>query len=153
MKVVIAGSRSIHHNVKQHQEHFDQLAAKFESEYGKISVVISGRATGPDKLGEMWAKKNGVGIAAFPADWDRFGKGAGHIRNEEMGVLAEAGIILWDGKSRGTSHMMGVMRKLKKPFILDVYEPIVINEYKQQPNGIIKIVRSDGTVSFSPKPS
>jgi hypothetical protein len=47
----------------------------------------------------------------FPADWDRYGKAAGYIRNETMAANAEALIALWDGRSPGTKHMIDIARK------------------------------------------
>ena len=150
MKVVIAGSRGFHHNIPRHYEWLEDMIKEYEDEHGKITLVISGRATGPDKLGEMWAKRNNASIAAFPADWDRFGKGAGHIRNNEMGTLGDAAIIMWDGESRGTKHMISVMKQLNKPHIVRILQPVVINEYKQMPNGLIKVKCSDGREWYAP---
>ena len=38
----------------------------------------------------------------MPADWDKYGKSAGFIRNKEMVDIADAAIIFWDGDSKGT---------------------------------------------------
>lgn len=70
------------------------------------SVVLSGTARGADSLGEYWALTNGVPIESFPADWNRFGKRAGYLRNTHMAQRAQALIALWDGQSRGTKHMI-----------------------------------------------
>lgn len=71
-----------------------------------ISEVVSGGAKGCDTYGEAWAKVNNIEIRRFPADWDRYGKGAGPIRNEEMAQYAEALIAVWDGRSSGTKDMI-----------------------------------------------
>jgi len=70
------------------------------------TVVLSGGARGADRLGEEWAKTNGIPIELYPADWDRHGKSAGYIRNSEMADKAEALIAIWDGQSKGTQHMV-----------------------------------------------
>lgn len=137
MKVIIAGSRSLDHNEQRYMTYLRELTEKFEDDYERITLVVSGRARGPDRLGEMWAQENGIGIAAFPAQWDLHGKAAGPIRNQEMGEFADAGIILWDGQSFGAKHMAEVLRKLGKPFILDIFEPMGYNEHL--PSG--KIIR------------
>lgn len=79
------------------------------------SKVVSGCAKGADTLGELWAKSQGVPIKRFPADWDKNGKAAGPLRNIEMACYAETLIALWDGKSKGTAHMIAeaTKRKLK----------------------------------------
>ena len=47
----------------------------------------------------------------FPADWDKYGKAAGYKRNGEMARNADALIAFWDGKSRGTKHMIDLAKK------------------------------------------
>ncbi|HEX3768205.1 MAG TPA: hypothetical protein VHT72_07490, partial [Puia sp.] len=44
-------------------------------------------------------------------NWTQLGKRAGIIRNEEMGNYAEALIYIWDGKSKGTEHMINYAKK------------------------------------------
>lgn len=115
----------------------EKLIEKFEEDYGTITMIVSGRARGPDKLGEMWAVENGIHIAQFPAQWDLHGKAAGPIRNQEMGEFADAAIIMWDGESSGAKHMSKVMLKLKKPFIIDTFAKM---DYKivHEPSGNVR---------------
>lgn len=68
--------------------------------------VVCGCAKGADSLGEEWALANHVSIKRFPADWDKLGKAAGPIRNKQMGDYADGLLAFWDGKSRGTNHMI-----------------------------------------------
>ena len=86
-----------------------------------ISEVVSGKARGADSLGELWANENNVKLSDFPADWDRYGKRAGYVRNEEMGHYADKAIIFWDGASKGTKNMIDIMKKLKKPCKVYLY--------------------------------
>lgn len=68
--------------------------------------IVSGTAKGTDFLGETFAKVHDLGLKRFPADWNRYGKRAGHLRNGEMAGYAEALIAFWDGESRGTADMI-----------------------------------------------
>ncbi len=122
----------------------EKLVERFTNDYGAPTLVVSGRAKGPDLLGETWAEANGIGIARFPAKWDLHGKAAGPIRNQEMGDFADGGIIMWDGKSTGAKHMSEVLRKQKKPFILDIFEPISYS-YEHDQNGTVIQIAPDGT--------
>lgn len=107
MKTIIAGTRTAtRRNV------FDAIkACSFTSE---ISIVVSGcnkvegpnGITGADFYGEIWAKMNFKPVAEFPADWNTHGKAAGPIRNAEMADYADALILVWDGKSRGSRDML-----------------------------------------------
>ncbi len=137
MKVVIAGSRTLHHKHAYFHRALEKMVVRFEEEYGPITMVVSGLATGPDKIGYALAKDHGVHVAEFPAKWDINGRAAGIIRNTEMAKFADGAIIMHDGESAGTKHMINEMRKLKKPFILDIFEPIDYN-YEHLPSGKIK---------------
>ncbi len=76
-----------------------------------ITEVVSGMAKGVDSLGEEWANNHNIPIKQFPANWEKYGKRAGPIRNIEMGDYADALIAVYDGKSRGTGHMIDYARE------------------------------------------
>lgn len=65
--------------------------------------IVSGAARGADRLGERWARENGVALRQFPADWNRYGRSAGYRRNEEMAGYANAVLVMPGG--HGTDHM------------------------------------------------
>lgn len=114
MKVIIAGSRFI----KDRSEVLRCIArCPFAS---KITEVVCGGASGPDTFGKNWAIAKEIPVKDMPADWQKYGKAAGPIRNKEMSKYADAAIIIWDGKSRGTLNMIQEMRKLNKPYFIDV---------------------------------
>ncbi len=77
-----------------------------------ISVLIHGDAAGADRLADAWAKRVGVPIERYPADWHNLGRPAGPIRN---------GIMLRDGKpdmviafpgDRGPADMVDKARRV-----------------------------------------
>lgn len=70
-------------------------------------AFISGDAwRGPDRMIIDWAKENGEKCFEFPADWDEYGKAAGHIRNGEMRKVLTHLLVFWDGESKGTKEMI-----------------------------------------------
>ena len=75
------------------------------------TTVICGGARGADTLGKKWAESMNVPIEYFPADWNKFGRSAGPIRNSLMAQNSEALIALWDGFSRGTKNMIELAAK------------------------------------------
>jgi len=99
MKLIIAGSR----NITDYQiliEAINYFNIK------DIDEIISGEARGVDKLGERYAYDNDIPLKRFPARWDKFGKSAGYIRNNEMADYADTLLAIWDHKSKGTKHMI-----------------------------------------------
>ncbi len=104
MKTIIAGTRGI--------ADYALVAGAIERSGFDISQVLSGRARGVDAIGELWAKSNDVPVVAFLPDWERYGRGAGLKRNTQMAEAADALLAVWDGKSRGTAHMVSEAKRL-----------------------------------------
>ena len=79
--------------------------------------IISGTANGADRLGEAFALKYGIEVKRFPAQWHKYGKSAGYVRNNIMAQYAaksdELGVLIafWDGKSKGTKMMIDLAKK------------------------------------------
>lgn len=113
-KTIIAGSRDF--------TDFELLESAI-SDYldYEISEVVCGMARGADMLGRKWAAKNGIPVAEFPAQWDLYGRSAGYKRNEKMASYADRALCFWDGKSRGTKHMIETMEKFRKPVLVVQY--------------------------------
>lgn len=81
----------------------------------KAVSIVSGMARGADRLAYEFAKSKYIQLYEFPADWNKYGKSAGYRRNSEMSQFADGLLAFWDGKSRGTKHMIEYMRRLNKP--------------------------------------
>jgi hypothetical protein len=107
LRTIIAGPRF----VTNYQILLDAVSEV--QQHWTITTVISGTARGVDSLGERWAKENGIPLERYPADWERYGRTAGPIRNREMAEVAEALLAIWDGKSTGTGHMIRTGQKRK----------------------------------------
>ncbi len=102
-RVIVAGSRGV---TDFRVVHTAILSARVRWAVHWPITVVSGGARGVDQLGERWARETGSQCIRYPADWDKHGRAAGMIRNEEMAKNAEALIAVWDGKSRGTANMI-----------------------------------------------
>lgn len=111
MRVIIAGSRDF--------TDYEMLKRCVEQaiEENKLDIteIVSGKARGADTLGEQYAKEKGIPVRGYPADWDKYGKSAGYIRNEQMGKYADFLIAFWHPASKGTTNMIKIIRELKKP--------------------------------------
>ncbi len=117
MKIIIAGSRTItDYNIVDSAMY--EAMCSLHISYEMISEIISGHARGVDRLGEQWAVKNYKKCSLFPADWNRYGKSAGYIRNRKMAEYvgnqkAETGVLIavWDEKSKGTGMMIDIAKE------------------------------------------
>lgn len=100
-KVIIAGGRDfVDYNLLR--EKVNNILIEKRTTH-KI-VIVSGCARGADTLGMRYASENIFDVDKYPADWDKYGKKAGYMRNVEMAAL----IAFWDGKSKGTKHMIDI---------------------------------------------
>ena len=110
MKTIIAGGRD-YKFTREDVEFLDSIKSE-------ISEVVSGKAKGADTEGENWARKNGIPVREFPAEWKnlnasnllikegKYGKYnslAGFNRNVKIAKYADS-VVLFLGGS-GTKHM------------------------------------------------
>ena len=102
MRVIIAGSRTIFN--------YDLVKEAIKESGFKIRVILCGCANGVDKLGEQYATEHGIIVEYYEADWKKYGKLAGPVRNDIMADNADALIAVWNGASRGTRHMISSAR-------------------------------------------
>lgn len=107
IKLIVAGSRGF--------DNFPLLEMMILEHYNPSELeIISGNARGADRLGIQFAHKYNCKIKVFPAEWDKYGKSAGMIRNKQMGNYADKAIVFWDNKSKGTKNMIQEMQKQNK---------------------------------------
>jgi hypothetical protein len=117
MKVIIAGSRTITDpNVVV--DFIIEVVLKHELD---ITEVVCGGARGVDEIGYRFGKTMNLPVKVFQALWDTFGKSAGPRRNRAMAEYADALILVWDGKSRGSANMKSEAQKCG----LTIYEKII----------------------------
>ena len=104
-KVIIAGGRDF--------DDYNLLKNVCNELFKKKSrfIIVSGKARGADNLGERFAKENEIEVKEFPANWGLYGKRAGFLRNEQMAEYANYLVAFWDGKSKGTKHMINLAKK------------------------------------------
>lgn len=122
MKLAIIGSRTF----SNYPLLCVTLARHFTAPMGKqddtvetiVTEVISGGAHGADSAGARWAKEQHIKLTVFKPDWDRFGKRAGFIRNEDIVAAADMVLGIWDGVSRGTANSLSIAKRLKKPTLI-----------------------------------
>jgi hypothetical protein len=79
-----------------------------------ITKIISGCASGADKLAEKYALENNILFEKFSAEWKKYQLAAGKIRNTVIAENCDILIAFWDGKSKGTLDTIKKAQKLNK---------------------------------------
>lgn len=108
-KVIVAGGRDF-----DNYELLSKILDKFISEQDN-HTIISGGAKCADELGVRYARHNNISLIIKPANWNLYGKKAGHIRNIEMVNIATDLIAFWDGRYKGTKHIIRYAQSLNIP--------------------------------------
>ena len=117
MKVVISGSRTLTNK--------RLVESYLETCEFNITTLICGYdpekklPKGVDEIAYNWAKSKGIATETYPADWDKFGKTAGILRNKQMVQLADALVAIWDGSSRGTLSTINFWKQKAKIIFKD----------------------------------
>jgi len=127
MKVIVAGSRNIDSRIAFYEflaalDGFESFGTSiFFDDSNSISTLVTGMCpTGPDQVPFLFVQWNNklnrgpfIKIKEFPANWEKYGRAAGPIRNKEMAEYADALILIWDGKSKGSLNMLKNAREQK----------------------------------------
>lgn len=83
-----------------------------------VTELVEGCARGADRLAEEWAASRGVWVRHCPAQWDKFGRAAGPLRNREMLAMGPDQVVAFHddlGRSKGTADMVAAARKAGVP--------------------------------------
>lgn len=106
-RIIVAGSRGFD-NYKAFCEVMHEIISKINGSF----IFLSGMASsGADKLIVDFCNEFNYLYYPYPANWDKFGKRAGYLRN---GIMADRGtwlIAFYDGKSPGTTNMIQLARE------------------------------------------
>ena len=103
MNVLVCGGR----DYTDEKRLFDLL----DFNRGKIRMIVHGAAKGADTLAGKWAATRLVPCLRVPAEWEKFGKRAGAVRNRLMLALVEVDLVVAFPGGAGTKMMMELARK------------------------------------------
>ena len=104
MRILVCGSRNWTDR--------DLIRNELSSYSGEVSVIHGG-ARGADAIAGEIAEELGFNVIVCPANWKRFGRAAGPIRNKQMLDQHSPDHVLAfvDSRSVGTRHMIEIARK------------------------------------------
>lgn len=86
---------------------------KFHAAFG-IEHVLAGRAPGVDSAAQNWALDRSIAVTVIPAEWAKYGKAAGPIRNRRMLTFEPIRVLAFAG-GRGTANMIAAAREARVP--------------------------------------
>ena len=109
MRVLVTGDRNW-----TSEERIRYALSKLENSYNEDFTLIHGAARGADTIAETVAKSLGWTIERYPADWQKYGRAAGPVRNKQMLVEGKPDVVLAFHDdfehSKGTDHMVRLAR-------------------------------------------
>jgi predicted Rossmann-fold nucleotide-binding protein len=103
MKAIVAGGRDFK-PTHEHYEWLYRLCVQLN-----VNEIISGGCAGADTFGAHFAADNDIEVKVFKADWKKYGKAAGPIRNLAMAKYADICILFFGGS--GTINMLKCARQ------------------------------------------
>jgi len=108
MRVLVCGSRTFSNRALM-DKHLSKLNLK------PGDVVIEGEARGADLMARGWAEDHDISVEDYPADWKKYGRRAGSVRNKQMLVEGKPDLVIaffaGPEKSPGTSNMVRQSRE------------------------------------------
>ena len=131
MKVLVCGSR----NWRARAVTYDALEQLKKSTKEPITI-IHGDCRGADKIAGEVAETLGMEVERYPANWKKYGKSAGPIRNVEMLEQNPDKVIAFHEnimESKGTNHMLSIASKVNVPIILytlrNIWEDFTLSSF------------------------
>lgn len=103
MRILVTGSRGWRSRAT--------IAAEL-AKLGSGHTLAHGGARGADRLAGAVAAGLGWSVEVYPANWPKYGRSAGMIRNRQMLEEFKPDLVVafWDGSSRGTANMIELAR-------------------------------------------
>lgn len=110
MRVGIVGSRNF-----RNYKLFKKFLKEWIIENGEIESLVSGGATGADKLTERYSDEKEIPITIYNANWKVYGKSAGPRRNTFIVEDCDFVIAFPSESSRGTWDTVNKAKKRDIP--------------------------------------
>lgn len=124
MKIIVAGPRDFK-NKNTVYSGISLVLQRLKDTYGKLNnlEIVQGGANGVDALALQYAQENHIPYKTFNADWNKYNRAAGPIRNEQMAKYGEVLIAFKNQEhpTRGTENMIQTASKYNlKIFIVSI---------------------------------
>lgn len=120
-KIAVVGSRSFVDYELLESILCDYIINRYGTMPGDC-LIVSGGARGADGLSERFALDHGIETLIFEADWSKYGRAAGMVRNKNIVNNADVVFAFWDEKSKGTKNSIDLARNTNKELFIISYE-------------------------------
>lgn len=128
MKVLVCGGRTYGELPRVNHPDYHRLYAKAVAERQRVREVldavlakhgmftlIHGGAKGADRLAGLWGEALLEKVIPCPADWEREGRRAGLLRNQQMLDEHKPDAVIAFPGGRGTAHMVRIAKAAGVP--------------------------------------
>ena len=101
LKVLVCGGRDFS-DYKLLTRTLDQL---------RPTTIVHGAARGADSMAGEYAKRQVIPCQVFPAEWNKYGKRAGYVRNQQMLDEGKPDLVVAFPGGPGTRMMVKIARE------------------------------------------
>ena len=110
MTVGVAGSRSLKADIPEGLIGDD------------VTMIYSGGAVGMDRSARRYGAEHHITVTEILPEYDLYGRAAPLRRNDWIIRMSDLMYIFWDGKSRGSEYVIKQCRKMKKPYVVYLWQ-------------------------------
>lgn len=99
-RVLVTGSRTWHD-----ADAIADVLSEYVALHPTLVIVHGACPLGADAIADAWARGRRIRVERFPADWNRYGRSAGYIRNRAMvDTRPDVCLAFIRDHSRGATH-------------------------------------------------
>jgi len=102
MKIGIVGSRDF----PDANLRVKKCLLRLKRLYGDRIIIVTGGGGVVDHAAYTESVLLGLRCFVIPANWEKYGKKAGPIRNKQLVEICDKVYAFWDGKSKGTAGVI-----------------------------------------------
>jgi hypothetical protein len=114
IKLAIVGSRN-YTNYTQFSTFLQSALSTWSITPHNLVEIVSGGAQGADLMAEKWAREHKIPIKIFKPDWNKWGKSAGPLRNQQIIEYATHVVAFPSKDGRGTQDSISRAKRLNHP--------------------------------------
>lgn len=114
VRIIVCGGRDY-----ADRDHVFRVLDKINTLRSICEIIQGDCPTGADRFAREWALNRGQPFTRCPAEWEKYGKRAGPIRNRQMLELNPDGVVAFDTGGPGTRDMITAAQEAGVP----VYRP------------------------------